>query len=139
KVSVTFPDGTTAETTAGPDGKWSVANPGLKDGDEVKVIVTDPAGNVSEEAVAVVDGKAPDAPTDIVISQNGLEVKGQAEPNSIVTIKDTDSNEICNGRSDKYGNFKVVLVSPLADGDEIYVIATVAAGNKSNSANYIVD
>ncbi|WP_228146453.1 Ig-like domain-containing protein, partial [Acinetobacter baumannii] len=35
-VTVTYPDGTTATVVAGPDGSWSVPNPGnLVDGDTV--------------------------------------------------------------------------------------------------------
>src|SRR5690606_20652250 len=122
KVSVTFPDGTTAETTAGPDGKWSVANPGLKDGDEVKVIVTDPAGNVSEEAVAVVDGVAPNVPE--VTGFDGETVVGQAEPNSTVEVKDAAGNILGTAKADAEGNFSVALDSPVADGTEVKVTAT---------------
>ena len=46
KVTVTFPDGTSVTVTAGKDGKWSVTNPGnLKDGEVVKAISEDVAGN----------------------------------------------------------------------------------------------
>src|SRR5690606_33913106 len=137
KVSVTFPDGTTAETIAGPDGKWSVANPGLKDGDEVKVIVTDPAGNVSEEAVAVVDGVAPDVPE--VTGFNGETVIGQAEPNSTVEVKDAAGNVIGTGKADAEGNFSVALENPVADGTEVKVTATDAAGNESEPATAVAD
>ncbi|WP_336949948.1 Ig-like domain-containing protein, partial [Acinetobacter junii] len=53
-VTVTFPDGTTAETVAGPDGTWTVPNPGLEDGDEVTAVATDPAGNTSPPATEIV-------------------------------------------------------------------------------------
>ncbi|WP_252508510.1 Ig-like domain-containing protein, partial [Acinetobacter baumannii] len=46
-VTVTYPNGDTATVVAGPDGSWSVPNPGLNDGDEVEAIATDPAGNPS--------------------------------------------------------------------------------------------
>ncbi|MEK5777230.1 Ig-like domain-containing protein, partial [Acinetobacter nosocomialis] len=47
-VTVSFPDGTTATVVAGPDGKWTVPNPGdLTDGQTVTAIATDPAGNPS--------------------------------------------------------------------------------------------
>ncbi|MCY3164989.1 hypothetical protein ECE16_05860, partial [Acinetobacter baumannii] len=47
-VTVTYPDGTTATVVAGPDGSWSVPNPGnLVDGDTVTATATDPAGNTS--------------------------------------------------------------------------------------------
>nr|WP_185230151.1 BapA/Bap/LapF family large adhesin [Acinetobacter nosocomialis] len=59
-VKVTFPDGTTATVVAGPDGKWTVPNPGdLKDGDKVTVVATDPAGNPSAPSTGTVDAVAP--------------------------------------------------------------------------------
>ncbi len=59
-VKVTFPDGTTATVVAGPDGKWTVPNPGdLKDGDKVTAIATDPAGNPSTPSTGTVDAVAP--------------------------------------------------------------------------------
>ena len=56
---MTFPDGTTATVVAGPDGSWTVPNPGLEDGDEVKATATDPAGNTSPPATEIVDAVAP--------------------------------------------------------------------------------
>ncbi|WP_240490445.1 Ig-like domain-containing protein, partial [Acinetobacter venetianus] len=58
-VTVTFPDGSTADVVAGPDGSWTVDNPGLNDGDQVTATATDPAGNTSDPATATVDGLAP--------------------------------------------------------------------------------
>ncbi|WP_369029641.1 BapA/Bap/LapF family large adhesin [Acinetobacter sp. XH1741] len=59
-VKVTFPDGSTATVVAGPDGKWTVPNPGdLKDGDKVTVVATDPAGNPSAPSTGIVDAVAP--------------------------------------------------------------------------------
>ncbi len=41
-VKVTFPDGSTATVVAGPDGKWTVPNPGdLTDGQTVTATATD--------------------------------------------------------------------------------------------------
>ncbi|OUT24825.1 biofilm-associated protein, partial [Acinetobacter nosocomialis P020] len=58
-VTVSFPDGTTATVVAGPDGKWTVPNPGFKDGDKVTAIATDPAGNPSLPGTAIVDTVGP--------------------------------------------------------------------------------
>ncbi|MGN2486156.1 Ig-like domain-containing protein, partial [Acinetobacter calcoaceticus] len=58
-VTVTYPSGNTATVVAGPDGNWTVPNPGLNDGDEVEAIATDPAGNPSLPGTAVVDALAP--------------------------------------------------------------------------------
>ena len=41
---------------AGPDGTWTVPNPGLNDGDEVEAIATDPAGNPSLPGTAIAVG-----------------------------------------------------------------------------------
>ncbi|NUG03020.1 Ig-like domain-containing protein, partial [Acinetobacter oleivorans] len=49
----------TASVVAGPDGSWTVPNPGLNDGDEVTAVTTDPAGNTSGPATGVVDALAP--------------------------------------------------------------------------------
>ncbi|QJG71658.1 BapA/Bap/LapF family large adhesin [Acinetobacter baumannii] len=58
-VTVTYPNGDTATVVAGPDGSWSVPNPGLNDGDEVEAIATDPAGNPSLPGTAIVDAVGP--------------------------------------------------------------------------------
>ena len=58
-MTVTYPDGSTASVVAGPDGTWTVPNPGLNDGDEVEAIATDPAGNPSLPGTAIVDAVGP--------------------------------------------------------------------------------
>ncbi|WP_139120926.1 Ig-like domain-containing protein, partial [Acinetobacter pittii] len=58
-VTVTYPDGSTASVVAGPDGTWTVPNPGLNDGDEVEAIATDSAGNPSLPGTAIVDAVGP--------------------------------------------------------------------------------
>ncbi|MGQ1340434.1 BapA/Bap/LapF family large adhesin [Acinetobacter baumannii] len=58
-VTVTYPDGNTATVVAGPDGTWTVPNPGLNDGDKVVAIATDPAGNPSLPGTAIVDAVGP--------------------------------------------------------------------------------
>ena len=46
---MTYPDGSTKTVVAGPDGTWTVPNPGLNNGDEVTAVATDPAGNTSDQ------------------------------------------------------------------------------------------
>ncbi|MFX6792337.1 Ig-like domain-containing protein, partial [Acinetobacter baumannii] len=58
-VTVTYPDGSTKTVVAGPDGTWTVPNPGLNDGDEVTAVATDPAGNTSGPGTAIVDAVGP--------------------------------------------------------------------------------
>ncbi|MCZ3203676.1 Ig-like domain-containing protein, partial [Acinetobacter baumannii] len=70
-VTVTYPDGTTATVVAGTDGSWSVPNPGnLVDGDTVTATATDPAGNTSGPATAVVDAVAPTVALDDVLTND---------------------------------------------------------------------
>ncbi|MFW1736598.1 Ig-like domain-containing protein, partial [Acinetobacter sp. ULE_I001] len=135
-VTVTYPDGTKTTVVAGPDGTWTVPNPGLKDGDEVKVIATDPAGNNSLPTVVVVDAIPPTAP--VVDPINGKDpITGTAEPGSTVTVTYPD------------GTKTTVVTSPdgtwtvpnpgLKDGDEVKVIATDPAGNNSLPTVVVVD
>ncbi|QRQ14923.1 Ig-like domain-containing protein [Acinetobacter pittii] len=135
-VTVTYPDGSTATVVAGPDGSWSVPNPGLHDGDVVKVIATDPAGNNSTPATAIVDAIAPDAP--VIDPINGTDpITGTTEPGSTVTVTYPD------------GSTATVVAGPdgswtvpnpgLNDGDVVKVIATDPAGNPSLPSTGTVD
>ncbi|MEN4984685.1 Ig-like domain-containing protein, partial [Acinetobacter modestus] len=55
-VTVTFPDGSTAQAATDPvTGAWTVPNPGgLTNGDTVTATATDPAGNTSAPASGTV-------------------------------------------------------------------------------------
>ncbi|MFL9561101.1 Ig-like domain-containing protein, partial [Acinetobacter baumannii] len=90
-VTVTYPDGSTASVVAGTDGSWSVPNPGLSDGDTITAVSTDPAGNTSTPATAVVDGLAPNTP--VIDPVNGTDpITGTAEPGSTVTVTYPDGS-----------------------------------------------
>ncbi|MCH7337964.1 Ig-like domain-containing protein, partial [Acinetobacter sp. NIPH 2699] len=72
-VTVTFPDGSTVDVVAGPDGSWSVPNPGgLVDGDEVTATATDAAGNESAPGTGTVsaDITAPVVTIDDVLTND---------------------------------------------------------------------
>uniref|UniRef100_UPI000B2A7AD4 Ig-like domain-containing protein n=1 Tax=Acinetobacter baumannii TaxID=470 RepID=UPI000B2A7AD4 len=70
KVTVTYPDGSTATVVAGPDGTWTVPNPGLNDGDTVTAVTEDPAGNTSGPAPAVADAVAPPVARDDILTKD---------------------------------------------------------------------
>ncbi|MEQ1346146.1 BapA/Bap/LapF family prefix-like domain-containing protein, partial [Acinetobacter seifertii] len=90
-VTVTYPDGSTTTAVAGSDGSWSVPNPGLNNGDTVTAVSTDPAGNSSTPATAVVDAVAPNAP--VIDPVNGTDpITGTAEPGSTVTVTYPDGS-----------------------------------------------
>ncbi|AOA59320.1 hypothetical protein BFG52_13780 [Acinetobacter larvae] len=137
-VTVTYPDGSTEDVVAGPDGSWTVPNPGnLGDGDEVKATATDAAGNTSPETVATVDAVAPTAP--LVDPVNATDpITGTAEPGSTVTVTypDGSTEDVVAGPD---GSWTVVNPGNLGDGDEVKVTATDAAGNTSPETVAIVD
>ncbi|OYD37134.1 Ig-like domain-containing protein, partial [Acinetobacter baumannii] len=111
-VTVTYPDGSTKTVVAGPDGTWTVPNPGLNDGDEVTAVATDPAGNTSGPATAVVDAVAPTVALDDVLTNDST-------PALTGTVNDPTATVVVN-----------VDGVTLADGPHtITVTATDAAGN----------
>ncbi|WP_278395985.1 BapA/Bap/LapF family prefix-like domain-containing protein, partial [Acinetobacter venetianus] len=87
-VTVTFPDGSTVQVVTGPDGSWTVDNPGLNDGDQVTATATDPAGNTSDPATATVDGLAPAITIDdIITNDNTPALTGTVnDPTATVTV-----------------------------------------------------
>ncbi|NHC05127.1 hypothetical protein G9F31_15490, partial [Acinetobacter sp. 187] len=96
-VKVTYPDGSSVTTQVDADGNWTVANPGLKDGDIVKAVGTDPVGNVGPEATATVDGTAPTAPDIDPIGPNLAEITGTADPKeagNTVTVSFPNSSPV---------------------------------------------
>ncbi|KHN65704.1 hypothetical protein DH17_17900, partial [Acinetobacter oleivorans] len=135
-VTVTYPDGSTASVVAGPDGGWSVPNPGLSDGDTVTAVSTDPAGNTSNPATAVVDALAPNTP--VIDPVNGTDpITGTAEPGSTVTVTYPDGStaSVVAGPD---GGWSVPNPG-LSDGDTVTAVSTDPAGNTSNPATAVVD
>ncbi|MDC5186110.1 Ig-like domain-containing protein, partial [Acinetobacter baumannii] len=131
-VTVTYPDGSTASVVAGPDGTWTVPNPGLNDGDTVTAVTEDPAGNTSGPATAVVDAVAPTvALDDVLTSDSTPALTGTvSDPTAtvVVNVDGTDYPAVNNGD----GTWTLVdnTLPTLADGPHtITVTATDAAGN----------
>ncbi|RAK43573.1 hypothetical protein BHU61_13185, partial [Macrococcus epidermidis] len=72
KITVTFPNGTTAETTVNPDGTWTVTIPSgvdLVPGDKVTAVSTDGSGNVSKPAETIVTPTQAEAITPTVTNE----------------------------------------------------------------------
>ncbi|HBM1760454.1 TPA: Ig-like domain-containing protein, partial [Acinetobacter baumannii] len=132
-VTVTYPDGTTATVVAGTDGSWSVPNPGnLVDGDTVTATATDPAGNTSGPATAVVDAVAPTVALDDVLTNDSTPaLTGTiSDPTAtvVVNVDGTDYPAVNNG--DGTWTLADNTLPTLADGPHtITVTATDAAGN----------
>jgi len=140
-VLVTIKDGTGSvigSATAAIDGKYSVtptARPA--DGSELRVVATDRAGNISLEAKVTVDSKALDMPK--VDPTNGRTITGMAEGGALVTIKDGTGAVIGSVTAATDGKYSITPASAPADGAELSVAATDAAGNASPVAKVWVD
>ncbi|KCX80890.1 bacterial Ig-like domain family protein, partial [Acinetobacter baumannii 940793] len=131
-VTVTYPDGSTKTVVAGPDGTWTVPNPGLNDGDEVTAVATDPAGNTSGPATAVVDAVAPTVALDDVLTNDSTPaLTGTVnDPTAtvVVNVDGVDYPAVNNG--DGTWTLADNTLPVLADGPHtITVTATDAAGN----------
>ncbi|MDC4353675.1 Ig-like domain-containing protein, partial [Acinetobacter baumannii] len=131
-VTVTYPDGSTKTVVAGPDGTWTVPNPGLNDGDKVEAIATDPAGNTSGPGTAIVDAVAPTVALDDVLTNDSTPaLTGTVnDPTAtvVVNVDGVDYPAVNNG--DGTWTLTDNTLPTLADGPHtITVTATDAAGN----------
>ncbi len=137
-VTVTYPDGTTATVVAGPDGSWSVPNPGnLVDGDTVTATATDPAGNTSLPGTGTVsaDITAPVVALDDVLTNDSTPaLTGTVnDPTAtvVVNVDGVDYPAVNNG--DGTWTLADNTLPALTDGPHtITVTATDAAGNVGN-------
>ncbi|OUR08724.1 adhesin, partial [Acinetobacter pittii] len=139
-VTVTYPDGSTASVVAGPDGTWTVPNPGLNDGDTVTAVTEDPAGNTSGPATAVVDAVAPTvALNDVLTNDSTPELTGTVnDPTAtvVVNVDGTDYPAVNNG--DGTWTLADNTLPALTDGPHtITVTATDAAGNAGTDTGVV--
>ncbi|HJF74723.1 MAG TPA: Ig-like domain-containing protein [Gallibacterium anatis] len=95
------------------------------------------SGGGSSAHSAPSDTTPPDQPTDVVISNNGDQITGKAEPGSKVTVKDDQGNVIAEGTADGNGNFAIDLNPPKQNGEQVEVTATDNAGNTSTPTDII--
>ncbi|PTI90484.1 Ig-like domain-containing protein [Staphylococcus warneri] len=136
-VTVTFPDGTTANATTDGDGNYTIdipANEDLKGGEALPVTSTDGAGNQSGAATTTVtDTTAPTVPTINPVTSEDTTITGHAEPGSTVTFPDGNT---ATGTTDADGNYVINIPTDedLKGGEELPVTSTDKAGNKSDVA-----
>ncbi|MEQ9862622.1 Ig-like domain-containing protein, partial [Pectobacterium cacticida] len=133
--TVTVTDGggnTLGSVEVGEDGSFTVPlNPPPTNGESLTVIVSDAAGNSSSTTVTAPDITAPDAPTNLVVAEDGTAVSGNAEPGSTVTLTDASDNIIGSAVVDADGSFTISLTPALLNGESITATATDAADNVS--------
>ncbi|MCO8044034.1 Ig-like domain-containing protein [Acinetobacter bohemicus] len=133
KVYLYTADGELGPVTVAPDGSFSLSvKPALKPGETAKVVVEDEAGNRSEESSVEIgqDTLAPDQPK-FEVKEDGSSLKGQAEANSTIEIKDSNGNLIGRGQANDQGDFEIILNPALAEGETASITVKDAAGNTS--------
>ncbi|POP41210.1 hypothetical protein CHU33_23865 [Superficieibacter electus] len=139
-ITVTDGNGTIIGTgTTGSDGNFTVdLDTPQTDGKPVEVVATDPSGNTGPSAsIDTPDLTAPDAPTSLLINDDGTTLTGRAEAGSTVRVTDASGNLLGTAVTDADGHFQVTLNPAQTHGETLNVSATDAAGNISPSATVV--
>ncbi|WPU24005.1 Ig-like domain-containing protein [Cedecea neteri] len=140
KVTITDANGNTlGSATADGTGNFTVTlNPPQLNGQLLTAKATDAAGNTGLGAtIPAPDHTAPNAPGNLAVSADGLQLTGTAEIGSTVTVKDGNGNIIGVGTADPSGHFDILLVPPQLNGQTLLVTATDAAANTSLPATVV--
>ncbi|QXI18036.1 BapA/Bap/LapF family large adhesin [Pseudomonas hamedanensis] len=136
-VSVRSADGTLLGTAqVGNGGTFSVTlNTPQLNAEVLTVTQEDPPGNVSTAIEVVsVDLTAPAIPSALTLNAAGVQLAGNAEAGSTVTVRDSQGNILGTTTAAANGTFQVTLNSPQANGQVLNVTARDAAGNPSAPA-----
>ncbi|MBD8679148.1 BapA/Bap/LapF family large adhesin [Sphingomonas sp. CFBP 13720] len=134
-VTVAAPAGAIIGTAlVGTDGSYVVRiAPAQIDGEALRVVQTDPAGNASDPVtVAAPDLTAPDAPA-VVLAPDGASISGTGEPGATVTATTPAGVPIGSGIVADDGSFVVTLNPAQANGETFAVAQTDRSGNSSPS------
>ncbi|MBO1531904.1 Ig-like domain-containing protein [Psychrobacter sp. F1192] len=91
------------------------------------------SGGSSNNNQPTIDNVAPEAPQDLVVSEDGSTVTGTGESGASVEITDPAGNVVGEGVVGEDGTFDVELTTPQLDGEELDVTLTDKAGNESDS------
>ncbi|WP_161989690.1 BapA/Bap/LapF family large adhesin [Pseudomonas putida] len=138
-VTVRGPDGTIIGTgLVAANGSFTLTlNSAQLNAQHLSVTQTD-AGNNTSAAVAVTapDFTPPAAPTALALAATGLQLSGNAEAGSTVTVRDASGNVLGTATTGSNGTFQVTLNSAQTNGQTLQVTATDAAGNVSPAAPY---
>ncbi|MBD8790478.1 BapA prefix-like domain-containing protein, partial [Pseudomonas syringae] len=136
-VNVRDPNGTVVgSTVVGPDGNFSVPlDTPLNNGEPLVVDQTDPNGNTSGGTpINAPDTRAPLAPANLQVSNDGLTLTGIGEAGATVTVRDANGNVLGTAVVGADGTFSVPLGSAQLDGQVLNVDQADAAGNVSPEA-----
>lgn len=120
-------------TTVAANGTFSVTlNPPQTNGQVLQVTLTDAAGNASSNfAVTAKDTTAPVAPSNLLLSADGLTLTGKAEAGARILVRSASGRTLGFDRAGIDGSFSITLNEAQKDGQSLDVNATDAAGNSS--------
>ena len=137
-VTVRAPDGTVLGTgTVGTNGSFTVVlSPPQIDEQNLQVVLTDAAGNISPPASAIApDLTPPEAARNLDVNDEGTAISGEGEVGATVTVRAPDGTVIGTGTVGSDGRFTVVLNPPQIEGQNLQVVLTDDAGNNSLPAS----
>jgi len=124
------------------DGTWTFTPTAPLDQGStgIAVVATDAAGNstTSPTTVVTVDSVPPADPSNLAINTQGTPVTGNADPGTTITIKDSGGTVIGTGVANGSGAFSVAVSPAQANGADLTVTSTDAAGNASDPSSLTV-
>ncbi|ANI01804.1 adhesin [Pseudomonas putida SJTE-1] len=137
-VQVINADGTVlGNAQVGADGVISVVlDPAQTDGQELDVVLRDPAGNTSTATIVAPDIDGPLQPSGLAIDTSGIHLTGQGQSGSIVTVRDADGNVLGTATVGGDGRFDVTLNAPQRNGESLTVEATDNLGNSAGPVDF---
>nr|WP_081673810.1 BapA/Bap/LapF family large adhesin [Pseudomonas cremoricolorata] len=121
--------------TVDADGYFSITfTPPQNSGQPLGVTQVDATGNVSPAVtLSTPDLQAPAAPSNLVLNNDGLTLRGVGEAGSQVSVRNAQGALIGTGQVAANGSFTLTLDSAQLNGEALSVVLTDAAGNVSNA------
>jgi hypothetical protein len=131
RVDVVDADGNVlCSVVAEADGSFScVPDPKPKNGDVIRAVATDAAGNSGPFGSVTDDAVAPEEPE--AERTQGKQIRGTAEPGSTIEVKDEDGDTLCVTTADADGDYVCTLEPAAEDGELLALTATDPSGNVS--------
>ncbi|MDN3711438.1 Ig-like domain-containing protein [Paracoccus cavernae] len=120
-------------TRSDPFGRYSITTTRpFTNGEQLFVTATDSFNNTSSPATAFAPDVTPPAePSNLSMNQDGTAVIGQAEPNTVIEVRNAEGSVIGQGLTDMNGNFMVSLAVPQQAGQTLSVRARDSATRES--------
>jgi hypothetical protein len=134
QISVTRADGVVLGTaTVASDGTFTLGlTPAAQTNALLSVVQTDVAGNASSPATVTAPGNlAPDTPSNLALSADGLTLTGVGSPRSFIAVRRFNGALLGTAQVADNGNFSVALSSAQVNGEALSVSAAFSDGLSS--------